>query len=766
MRSKNFLFYFLGLSLLGIMSSAFISREKPTQNEMPNILFIIADDWSYPHASIYDDEAVQTPHFDRIAREGLLFDNAFVSSPSCTPSRAAVVTGQHFWRLKEGANLYGSLPASIPTYPELLTQKGYHVGHTDKGWGPGTHADRPFNPAGPKFADFKSFLNKREKNNPFCFWFGSLNPHRGYKKDAGVEAGIDLDAIYLPAAFPESDVIRKDVADYYKEVQDFDTEIGELLKELETIGELDNTLIIVTSDNGMPFPRCKSNLYDMGTRVPLAIRWGNKIKSPKRLDDFISLTDMAPTFLELAGIPIPTEMTGQSLVPLLNSKALSKNRTYILSGKERHVPGQELNDAAGYPMRAIRTKDFLYIKNFSPDRWPSGTPDYNKAYFYPAYYADVDGGPTRTYMIAEKAKDRSHEKRFSLAFEKRPAEELYDLSIDPDQLINVAKEPAYAKERAELERQLLEALKQTKDPRINGDVAVFETSPYSGGTPFPDDFRRSNANYATVKIEGFPSKYIGSRTIEILTPVNVTHDTAFEVLYMFDGQNLFHSFKGWGGEQNEGWQVDEILNKLHKEEQFPKMIVVGIFNGKDRQAEYMPAKPASEVQKRIASSSDPWEQTLKMSAPKSDQQLQFIVEELKPYVDANFKTKKDRASTFVAGSSMGGLMAAYAICEYPEVFGGAACLSTHWPILNGVFLEYIQENLPDPATHKIYFDFGTEGLDGDYEPFQKKADAAMEKAGYKKGTNWNTLKFEGAKHHEEDWNKRLDIPLRFLLENK
>ena len=241
-------FTLLAMLLLGAC------RKAPSTDELPNILFIIADDWSHPHAGAYHDTVVKTPHFDRIAREGVLFDHAFVSSPSCTPSRAAILTGQHFWRLQEGANLYGPLSPDFPVYTDLLEEAGYHTGFTGKGWGPGRHEGRTRNPAGTRYDSFTNFLTERGEAQPFCFWFGSYNPHRGYQKGSGKAAGIELEKIQLPACFPESEIIRSDVADYYEEVQAFDNQIGELLAQLDSIGELDNTLVVVTSGilHGLP----------------------------------------------------------------------------------------------------------------------------------------------------------------------------------------------------------------------------------------------------------------------------------------------------------------------------------------------------------------------------------------------------------------------------------------------------------------------------------------------------------------------------------
>ncbi len=476
-----------------ITLSIFSCQESPSlPSDRPNILFIMADDWSYPHAGIYGDTLIQTPNFDRVANEGVLFEHAYVSSPSCTPSRASILTGQHFWRLEEGSNLYGPLRPEFPVYPDLLEQAGYEVGFTRKGWGPGIHEGRPRNPAGNQFASFEQFIEQRNDGLPFCFWFGSKEPHRGYEKGSGAEAGISPEKVHLPACFPDHEMVRADIADYYLEVQQYDAQIGELLAKLEDMGELDNTLIVVTSDNGMPFPRAKSNLYDMGTRMPLAIRWGNKINSHQRINEFVSLTDLAPSFLAAASLPIPEQMTGESLLGLMIPEETSgtKDRSHIFFGKERHVPGQESGDWGGYPMRAIRNHGFLYIKNFRPDRWPSGTPNYEKATLYPSYYGDVDAGPTRTYMVSNQDKDAYHRKLFSLAFEKRPEVELYDLNQDPDQLNNLANDPAYTETKASLGQRLMDELIQSKDHRAIGGEEIYESYPYTGGTPSPDNFKR------------------------------------------------------------------------------------------------------------------------------------------------------------------------------------------------------------------------------------------------------------------------------------
>jgi N-sulfoglucosamine sulfohydrolase len=491
---------FLRAMGLGAASLAFAGCANASERfgngalkKRPNILFCLADDWSWPHASIAGDKVIKTPTFDRVAQQGVLFENAFVSSPSCTPSRGAILTGQWHWRLEEGGNLWSTLPAKFAVYPDLLEEAGYHVGYTRKGWGPGRDAPggRKRNPAGPHYKDFKEFLNARPEGKPFCFWFGSTDPHRPYKWQSGIKSGMKLDDVEVPACLPDSEEVRTDVCDYYWEVQRFDTEVGELLKMLEAGGEFDNTLVVISGDNGLPFPRCKSNLYDTGTHVPLAVRWPAAVKGDRVVEDFISLADLAPTFLQSAGLIPPGEMTARSFLDILTSDESGRvdpKRDHVLTGKERHVPAQE-NDMGGYPMRAIRTRDFLYIHNFKPDRWPSGYP---AGYAEPTEivvskpkgthygYADTDASPTKSYMIKHRSDPKVH-RLFELAFGKRPAEELYDLQKDPGQLNNVAGEPEYFKVKNELLAALMVELKATNDPRLVGGADAFDRYPYYGG---------------------------------------------------------------------------------------------------------------------------------------------------------------------------------------------------------------------------------------------------------------------------------------------
>ena len=426
---------------------------------------------------------VKTPTFDRVAREGVLFPNAFVSSPSCTPSRGAILTGQWHWRLEEGASLWSTLQPKFDVYPDLLEQAGYHVGCMRKGWGPGNFkvSGRTRNPAGPGYRDFERFMEARPAGRPFCFWFGSNDPHRPYKWQSGIESGMRLEDVKVPSCLPDCEEIRTDICDYYWEVQRFDREVGEMLKLLEANGELDNTFVVISGDNGMPFPRCKSNLYDLGTNVPLAVRWAAEVKGGRVVDDFVSLTDLAPTFLEAAGLRPTAGMTGRSLVDVLTSGKSGRvdpKRDRAFTGKERHTVCQK-DSMAGYPMRAIRTHEFIYIRNFKPDRWPAGHPSDGR--IDPRGYGDIDASPTKVYMMDHRD-DPTVGKLFELAFGQRPEEELHDLRKDPGQLNNVAGDAEYAQTKDKLAADLMAELTGTGDPRVMGKGDVFENYPYYGGT--------------------------------------------------------------------------------------------------------------------------------------------------------------------------------------------------------------------------------------------------------------------------------------------
>ena len=459
--------------------------------DQPNIIFAIADDWGWPHASAYGDPVVKTPAFDRLAKEGILFEHAYISSPSCTPSRNAILTGQFHWRLGWGGNLWSMLDTKHRTYPHLLEEAGYFTGHWRKSWGPGKLDNWEKHPAGNFSGHFSKFLEARPKDKPFCYWLGASDPHRPYKKGTGVESGMDISKIKLFDHYPDSEMIRSDVADYYFEVQRFDRDVAQALELLEKAGLSENTIIVMTGDHGMPFPRCKSNLYDSGARVPMAVRWPKMITGGRIVTDFVSTTDIAPTFLEAAGVKIPKAMTGRSWMNIFKSDKsgrVDKSRNYVLTGKERHVAAQAAGDGGGTPMRAIRNDDFLLIRNYRTDRWPSGTPDWKNAFLPGAWLADCDNGPAKTYMVDNKDKDEDHRFKYEITFGKRPEFELYDLKSDPGQTNNVAYQSGYSKTVQQLTRKMTAELKATGDPRVMGrGQEVFDDTKYLGGAPLHPD---------------------------------------------------------------------------------------------------------------------------------------------------------------------------------------------------------------------------------------------------------------------------------------
>ena len=445
----------------------------------PNILLALADDWAWPHAGVYGDRVVKTPTFDRVAASGMLFSHCFTTCPSCTPSRASLLTGQWPHRLEESGNLWSLLQAKYQCYPELLAAAGYHVGCTRKGWGPGNveAGGRVQNPAGPNYKDFATFLKSCPDGKPFCFWFGSHDPHRPYVLGSGRQSGMKLDDITVPPYLPDTPEVRGDIADYYFAVQRYDREVGEILQQIEAAGRLQNTIVIMTGDNGWPFPRAKANLYDAGVRQPLSVSWPAKVKAGGKCGEFISFQDFAPTFLEAAGVQIPAAMTGKSFVELLVTGKSSLPRNTTFWERERHA-NVRAGDV-GYPARAIRTRDFLYIRNFHPDRWPAGDPEMWKAV---GPFGDIDGGPAKDLLLARR-EDLVIGKYFQLACGKRPAEELFDLPSDPFQMTNVAERAEFAEAKAKLRAELAQWMRATDDPRASGEDDRWDRYRYFGSAP-------------------------------------------------------------------------------------------------------------------------------------------------------------------------------------------------------------------------------------------------------------------------------------------
>lgn len=535
------------LLLAAVLCSVAARADSPPAKM--NILFLFADDWCR-YAGAYagldgrptPSDIVKTPNIDRLAHEGVIFRNAFVTAPSCTPCRSSLLSGQYFFRTGKGAILTGATwDANIPSFPHLLRDSGYHIGETYKVWSPGSPNDAPFGggknayeKAGGAFnnfsenvtakvkqgvaaeaaklelleqvkGNFSAFMADRKPGQPWLYWFGPTNVHRKWVKGSGKALwGIEPDSLKgkLPKFFPDVPEVREDVADYLGEIQAWDAAIGVILRSLEAAGELDRTIIVASGDHGAPgFPGGKCNLYDYGTNVALVARVPGR-KGGRVVDDFVNLMDLAPTFCEIGGVKPPDVMTGRSLLPVLKSDKsghVDPARTFVITGRERHV-GHARAGNLPYPQRALRTKDFLYIRNFKPERMPLGDPGQATGDKMPSQadlenetytaFSDMDAGPTKAFLVLNRLKPE-YKWFFDYAFAARPAEELFDLKSDPEQIKNVAADPAYAKAKQELAEKLLATLKEVNDPRVTGgDNVPFENPPF---TDLPAGGRRRPA---------------------------------------------------------------------------------------------------------------------------------------------------------------------------------------------------------------------------------------------------------------------------------
>lgn len=471
----------LGLVMTFVFCHACLAQAERSR---PNILFALSDDQSFPHAGILGDRVVETPAFDRVAREGILFTHSYTACPSCTASRTAILTGRQIWQVGEGGVLFGTLHPEYPLFTHLLQDAGYHVGYVGKPWAPGDWRAGGLtrHPNGKEYAarltknpplgidtrdyaaNFDDFLADRPTNAPFFFWFGCTEPHREYDVGIGKRSGLEMAKVEVPPFLPDAPEVRSELLDYYYEIEHFDLHLLRMLEKLEAIGELENTLVVVTSDNGMPFTRTKATLYDAGVRMPTAVRWGGIAQGGRRVTDFISHIDWAPTFLEMAGVDAPEGTTGQSLVPLLKSSQegrIDPRRDHVVTAMERHTYCRP--EGATYPMRAIRTDEYLYVRNFHPERWPTGGPDFISSNKAP--HGDIDDGPFKEYMLLARTQTL-----FPLAaryaFGKRPLEELYAVKTDPHQLQNLAEDAGYAAQKRELWKRLQDQMRATQDPRL------------------------------------------------------------------------------------------------------------------------------------------------------------------------------------------------------------------------------------------------------------------------------------------------------------
>ncbi len=460
----------VALILLGGISDAIATP--------PNILLFLADNWSWPHASALGDPTAKTPVFDRIVREGVLFSNAFCPVPSCSPTRSCLLTGRAAHQLEDAASLWSAFPRSLSVFTESLRQAGYEVGYSGKGWSPGRYLEYGWeeNPVGKQYKNFSEFLQKRDPQKPFFFWNGNVDTalHR-WNYDPASWGDLDPKTLEIPQELPDAEEIRSSLMAYYAGVSFVDQDAGECLSELEIRRLLDDTVFIYTSDNGWQMPRGLANCYDSGTRVPLAIRWGKRLRSNHRVDDFVSHTDFAPTFLELANIEPSAKMTGKSFADVLQGKASTTARDCVFIERERHANVRRGN--LSYPIRGIRTQDFLFLWNMRPNRWPAGDP---KAFFAVGDYGDVDGSRAKNFILANRTLP-TIKPFFELNFGMRPEFELFDLKKDPNQLSNVAGKTEYVAIERSLRSRVEKWMQETNDPRIDPNYDGWDRYPYFGG---------------------------------------------------------------------------------------------------------------------------------------------------------------------------------------------------------------------------------------------------------------------------------------------
>ena len=473
----------------GAMTQVAIAKQQ--QEKPVNILFCIADDAG--HMGAYGTPWVQTPAFDRVAREGLLFENAYTCNAKSAPSRASIITGRNSWQLKEACNHWPSFPSEFKSYPEALSENGYYVGCTGKGWGPGVANDaqgKPRTLTGKAWnqkkltpptkhisnvdyaSNFEEFMLSRPKDKPFCFWYGSLEPHRGYEYASSIRAGKNVSQIdSVPSYWPDNKTVRTDMLDYALEIEHFDQHLGRILATLEKSGELENTIIVVTSDHGMPFPRCKGQEYYNSNHIPMAVMWKGGIVNPgRKVNDYISLIDIAPTLLEAAKVKEEQTgmqpITGRSFMDILKNKKKDIDRDFVMIGKERHDVGRP--DDQGYPIRGLIRGEYLYLRNYEEERWPAGNPETG--------YMNVDGGPTKTEILKARRNPRTAH-YWQLSFGKRKGEELYNIKKDPNCMVDLSEKPEYALLKHQMEKEMTMKLVEQEDPRIFGYGTIFDKYP-------------------------------------------------------------------------------------------------------------------------------------------------------------------------------------------------------------------------------------------------------------------------------------------------
>lgn len=476
------------LTTLGQSCNSKKEITKPV-DERPNIVFIIADDMAWDDSGAYGHPYIQTPNIDKLARDGMRFDNAFLTTSSCSPSRTSIITGLYPHNT-DAEQLHWPLPSEKITFVEKLKASGYWTAQAGK-WHLGDSIKNRFDLVadvgttgfqlsstgektkeigdGSGCENWVPVLKKRPQDQPFFLWLAAVDPHRPYSQGI-IENPHSLDDVVLPPYFPDNSIVREDFAHYYNEITRLDDYVGRVIAELDFQGVSENTLVLFISDNGRPFPRDKTTLYDGGIKTPWIVKWPKKIKPNSTSKSLVSSIDIAPTFLGLAGLAPLSTFEGMDFSPLLtNSDTVIRNSIYA----EDHW-----HDYEDYT-RAVRTKEFKYIRNFYTDL--PNTPS-----------ADAFVGATFQSMIKLKKSGQLTEPQLVCFNATRPREELYDIIDDPYELTNLALDSEY--------KSALEALRSTlRDYRkaTNDSLPAYRT---------PDEFDRITGKSNSFRKRPRPSK--------------------------------------------------------------------------------------------------------------------------------------------------------------------------------------------------------------------------------------------------------------------
>ncbi|MEX0771082.1 MAG: sulfatase, partial [Balneolaceae bacterium] len=465
---------YLTSSLLITLVSAFLFGFVWTDNnhlngtvtkksdDRPNLILIIADDMAWDDCGVCGHPNIQTPNIDKLAEDGMMFHQAFLTTSSCSPSRASIITGTYPHQT-DAEQLHWELPGEKVTFVEKLKEAGYWTAQAGK-WHLGDHVKDRFHMLAEESTDEleKTFgdlpvnddsgahlwvplLEHRSDEQPFFLWLAAIDPHRGYEEGI-IENPHTPDDVILPPYVPDTEQVRKDYALYYDEISRMDSYIGEVVETLEEQGISENTLILFISDNGRPFPRDKTTMYDSGIKTPWIVKWPEGVEPGSNTQSLVSVVDIGTTFLSLAGIESFESSPGLDFSPILeNPEAEIRGRIY----------GQaHWHDHENF-VRAIRDERFKYIKTFFNDL-PLTPP------------ADALTGGTFGEIRKLERSGKLDESQRALYYEPRPEEELYDLENDPHELNNLADDPRYREELNRLRGELLDFMKQVDDgvPRL------------------------------------------------------------------------------------------------------------------------------------------------------------------------------------------------------------------------------------------------------------------------------------------------------------